>query len=302
MSESVVEQTLRMQREYWGQISERVAAIPRHEIPYEAPRRILLFGLGSSHFAARLIAYALLRDKTRTRMPVIACTSMNIGVDVFPQRGDWCFGISHRGTSQPTGAALEICEQAGAFTVLVAGVGAKEMRAAHYTLQTVPLEKVEPHTTAVTGAICAVTSLLMGAKCVEEWDALRFIGDPDLDSLRSRVGQGPAVVLGEHEGEWLAKEGGLKLMEMARLPVRVFGSEEFFHGPKFSWSAQEHPIWHIALPKDPRSSQIADLRPAHRITVTGATPLAWMPALVELQWLSLAVALNRGVNPDDPTI
>ena len=57
----------------------------------------------------------------------------------------------------------------------------------------------------------------------------------------------------------------------------------------------EDRIWHIALPKDPRAAQI---KAAHRIGVMASSPLAWVPALVELQWLALATALNRGVNPD----
>ena len=294
---SVVEQTLRSQREAWSRIAERVSGVSSREFPHESPKRILLFGLGSSHFAARLVAFALIRDKNRVRTPVIACSSMSIGLEVVPQKGDWAFGFSHRGGSKPTAEALALCERMGAFTILVAGEGAKVVEAAKYVMTTVPQETVEPHTISVTGAICAVTTLLLGAKCVEEWDALRSIGDPDLELLRSRAGQGPSVLLGEFEGEWLAKEGGLKLMEMARVPVRVFGSEEYFHGPRFS-EVKTDTIWHVSLPKDPRNSEI---KAAHTIGIYGATPLAWMPALVELQWLGLAVAMNRGVNPDDPT-
>ena len=83
-------------------------------------------------------------------------------------------------------------------------------------------------------------------------------------------------------------------MEMARLPVRAFGSEEFFHGPMFSTKADD-PIWHISLPKDPRNDQI---RSSHQVGVFGSSPLAWMPALLELQWMALATALNLGVDPD----
>jgi fructoselysine-6-P-deglycase FrlB-like protein len=224
---------------------------------------------------------------------------MNIGVDVIPTKGDWAFGISHRGTSKPTEAALDFCLRVGAFTVLVAGEDARKMESAQLTLTTVPQERVEPHTASMTGAICAITSLMMGLKGLEEWDALRSIGDPDLDQLRQKVGEGPSVLLGEFEGEWLAREGALKLMEMARLPVRVFGSEEFYHGPKFSHNFEKDSIWHILTPQDPRNDEI---KPSYRITVTGMTPLAWIPALIQLQWMSLAVALNRGVNPDDPNL
>ena len=83
-------------------------------------------------------------------------------------------------------------------------------------------------------------------------------------------------------------------MEMARLPVRAYGSEEFFHGPMFA-ATKDDPIWHISLPKDPRNTEI---KSAYQVGVFGSSPLAWMPALLELQWMSLAVALNLGVDPD----
>jgi hypothetical protein len=161
-------------------------------------------------------------------------------------------------------------------------------------LLTSPQEVVEPHTASVTGAICAVTTLLIGQKAAEEWDALRSLPHPDLENLRRKVGNGPTLLLGEWEGEWLAREGALKLMEMAKLRPRAFGTEEWFHGPKYSLKPDDS-IWHVALAKDARTPEFS---PAHRITVFGSSPLAWMPALIELQWMSLAVSLNIGADPD----
>ena len=293
---SIVQEALTAQHENWQEIVERVSRISSRELAPEAPKRILLFGLGSSHYAARLTAFSLMRDKSRPRIPTIACSSMAIGSEIIPAKGDWVFAFSHRGKSKPTNVALEACERAGAFTVLVAGQGVEGPDYARFVLPTTSLERCEPHTLSVTGAICAVTTLMIGAKAAEEWDALRSFPTPDLDRYRERAGKGPSVLMGEWEGEWLAREGALKLMEMARLPVRVFGSEEYFHGPRFSTKPSDS-IWHIAMPKDSRTPEIET---AQRIEVLGASPLAWVPALIELQWLALAVALNRGVNPDDP--
>jgi fructoselysine-6-P-deglycase FrlB-like protein len=294
---SIVEETLRNQRSTWQEISDRVTQLSSRELPPDNPRRILLFGVGSSHFAARLTGYAITRDRTRPRIPVIGCSSLAIGGDVLPGRGDWAFAFTHRGTTGATRQALEKCYREGAFTAMVAGKGARESEFARFTLTTCELERCEPHTASVTGAVCAVTSLLLGLKAAEEWDALRSMGDPDLELVRRNAGQGPSVILGEWEGEWLAREGALKLMEMARLPVRAFGSEEFFHGPKMAWGPEEK-IWHVSMPRDPREADIDQLKPAHRVAVFGSSSLAWMPALIELQWLALGVALNRGVDPD----
>ena len=291
---TVVEETMRAQRDYWKEISGRVSTLENRDFPHGGPKRILFFGLGSSYIAAKLCQLTLKRDQSRKRVPIIACPSTHVGVDAQPAKGDWVFAFTHRASGGPTMQALELADRLGAFTVQVSAQGVEQHLCAQYLLPTVPLERVEPHTAAVTGAICAVTSLLLGDRCVEEWEALTSLPTPSLDLCRRRAGKGPQVLVGEWEGEWLAREGALKLMEMARLPVRAFGSEEFFHGPMFSTKADD-PIWHISLPKDPRNDQI---RSSHQVGVFGSSPLAWMPALLELQWMALATALNLGVDPD----
>lgn len=291
---SVVEATLRAQKDYWREISTRVSGLESRDFPHGGPKRIILFGLGSSFIATKLCQLTLKRERTRARVPVISIPSTHVGVDAMPAKGDWVFAFTHRASGGPTIKAMELADRLGAFTVQVSAQGVEQSIHAQYLLPTVPKERVEPHTAAVTGAICAVTSLLLGSKIVEEWDAITSIPSPDLEVCKQRAGQGPSVILGEWEGEWLARETALKMIEMARLPVRAYGSEEYFHGPEFATTAQDK-IWHISLPKDPRNDVI---KADHSVGVYGSSPLAWMPALIELQWLSLATALNRGVNPD----
>lgn len=296
---SEIESALRAQRDMWKEVSERVVAISSREFPPEPPKRILVFGIGSSHFAAKLTGYSLMRDRDRLRIPVVSSSSLAVGGEIAPQKGDWAFGLSHRGKTPATLKALEISQKAGAFTLLVGGQGldhVMDLPYVKYYLPTCPQEKCEPHTIAVSSAICAVTTLMLGLRAVEEWDALRSIGDPNLDLLRERSGKGPSILLGEWEGEWLAKEGALKLMEMARLPVRAFSTEEFFHGPRYSLTPDDK-LWHVSLAKDWRNK---DVKSDYRIDVRGGSPMSWMPALVELQWLALAVSLNLGLDPDVP--
>jgi fructoselysine-6-P-deglycase FrlB-like protein len=297
LGESGVERALRGQREAWKEVSETTLQITSRELPSERPKRILLIGVGSSFTAAKLTAYTLVRDKLRERVPVIACSSMSIPTEVTPTKGDWVFAFSHRGKTVPTRKALEIADRNGAFTIMVAGKGVEQPESVRFMLPTVEIETVEPHTISLTSAVCAVTTLLSGQKAAEEWEALRSIGDPGLETVRSRAGDGPTLLIGEWEGEWLAREGALKLMEMARLPVRAFGSEEFYHGPHFSHSDKDV-VWYLGHPKDARASEPMLTNAKRTISMFGASPLAWVPALVELQWLSLGVALNRGINPD----
>lgn len=296
---NLLEETLRNQRDSWREIAQRVSRLTHRDLPPETPKRILLFGVGSSLHAAKLTAYSLLRDKYRSRIPVLSCASHEVGLEVIPTKGDWALAFTHRGTTEWTRRALELCARSGVFPVQVSAQGAPELAVARLVLSTSLPETVEPHTVGLTGAVCAVTSLLSGAKAVEEWDALHSVGDPDLDLLKSRVGKGPTILLGEWEGEWLAREAALKLMEIARIPVRCFGSEEFFHGPKFSVGSQDS-IWHISVAKEGRGTDLENLarsgeiQDLQRIEVSGASPLAWIPGLVRLQWMALAVGMNRG--------
>jgi fructoselysine-6-P-deglycase FrlB-like protein len=295
---SIVEEALRSQATAWRDVAERVSAISNREFPSEAPKRILVFGVGSSHMAAKLIGYTLSRDKSRPRLPVIACSSMAIGSEVVPAKGDWCFAISHRGRTVATLAALEACQRANSFTVLVSAKGTVAPASAQLLLETSELEQCEPHTISMTSAVCAVSTHFLGAKAKEEWELMGSLGAPGLEVMQRRVGKGPAVIVGEWEGEWLAREGALKLMEMARLPVRAFGSEEYFHGPHYS-VRPEDPIWYVSHVKDLRGTE---LKSAYRFDIHGSNPLAWVPTLVEIQWAALAVATNLGIDPDVPQV
>ena len=54
---SLVEEALRSQAAVWRDVCEKISSISNREFPSEAPKRILLFGLGSSYHAAKLAAY-----------------------------------------------------------------------------------------------------------------------------------------------------------------------------------------------------------------------------------------------------
>ena len=214
--ESKVELALRSQRDSWREIVERLSARSGRAFPTEPPKRILLFGVGSSHFAAKLSGLSVVKVGMSPRAAVISCSSMAIGTEVIPSHGDWAFGFSHRGKTASTLKALQLCHQVGAFTVLVSGKDAVADAPpfVRYVLSTCALESVEPHTISVSSAICAVTTVLLGGRLTEEWLQLGELPIPGLDALRRRVGRGPTLILGEWIGEWIAHECALKLMEM----------------------------------------------------------------------------------------
>lgn len=264
---TIVEETLRAQTQAVEAAARRALALPR---PPEHGR-VVLFGLGSSHHVARLAAWDV---------GGVACQPQEVGARVLPRKDDLAVGFSHRGTNKLTLAALARFRAAGAAAVLVAAEGRGG------DIASGPLERCEPHTVAVTTAACAAETWLLGK---DAWPKLPEGGLPE------RAGPPPTILLGEHAGYWLAREAALKLIEMARVAPRVYGSEEFFHGP--SWALKpDDVIWHVKGPDDPRAGEIQ----ASRVFEFQSGPGGWAPALVRLQWAALAAALARGEDPDDP--
>ncbi|MEO5970242.1 MAG: hypothetical protein ABIQ95_09970, partial [Bdellovibrionia bacterium] len=175
-------------------------------------------------------------------------------------------------------------------------------------IATSPLEKCEPHTIGMTSAICAVTTVLSGPGMAEYWKTLSSMPNPSFAALREKAGKGPDILLGEWEGEWIAGEARLKLIEMVGIFPVIFGSEEFYHGPQAVLQANSQTesgselgprngrcLWYIAHPEDPRKKEI---KAAYQVGIPQSHSVGWVSALVEMQWLSLAVALNLGKNPD----
>jgi len=304
---SLVEEALRAQKSVWRELVREVVKKGYAQmLPPQQPKRILFFGVGSSYFAAKLSAFALIREtlkkKNLVQAPVVACSSTQIGVEILPERGDWVFVFSHRGKSSATLSAAEECARVGAFVIWVTAKGVSLPESLQDRFQgplhmtTSALEKCEPHTVGVTSAICVVTTLLSTPAMAENWIILSSMPNPSFSALRERAGKGPDILLGEWEGEWIAREIRLKLIEMVGIFPVVFGSEEFFHGPQAGASKNS---WYLAHPEDPRKKEI---QASYQVGIAPGHSVAWVSALVEMQWLCLAVALNRGKNPDGSSL
>ena len=299
---SEVEKALKAQRRTWVDILNRISKESYSEsLPWKKKfRRVLLFGEGSSFFASKLAALSVIRglsSKEGRPLQILALPSTAVGLDLVPGSEDLAIGLSHRGQTPVTLKALELCRKSGAFTVLVTGSGVSSPFQPDLLVPTCEVEKCEPHTIGMTGAVCAVTVLLLGSAAADTWKAISEMPDPDLSSCRSKTGEGPSILLGEWEGEWIAHEISLKLLEMAGVRALAYGSEEYFHGPAASALrfGRKDQLWYVSAKEDLRGAQIqAQLKTSFE----SRKPLAWLPALVEFQWMSLAVALNLGVNPD----
>jgi fructoselysine-6-P-deglycase FrlB-like protein len=199
----------------------------------------------------------------------------------------------------------------GAQTAVVASqdVQAKVAGLSEVFLATSPLEVVEPHTMSMTGAVCAVTSFLLGVDAEKQWIKESEGVNPAISQIiqdwqargLSASDVVPTVVLGEWLCEWLAKETSLKVMEMVGPKVRAYGSEEYFHGPHFTLDQTER-FWYIHGAEDKRAEKIRlDLKPVLEIKVSeNSGAIGWISALVEIQWAALALATYLKKDPDVP--
>jgi fructoselysine-6-P-deglycase FrlB-like protein len=124
--------------------------------------------------------------------------------------------------------------------------------------------------------------------------------NPHLETLQSQIHSPPTVLLGEWEGEWIAHEIALKLTEMAGVRAVAFGSEEYFHGPQLflQQSKIQEKIWYAGSVSDSRRDALAQIKIAYEANWNESETISWVNSLVHLQWATLALALNLGVNPD----
>ncbi len=307
-----VHEGLIAQKRNWSRLANRVlkSGLPQ-ELPPRPPSRILLLGEGRGLCSAKLLALSLRREMMRKGgrqiPPVLACASVQMGFEVFPDKYDWVFALSHDDSTEVTLRAFEKCDKAGAFTVWV--TADEDQKPEFGRLQVVVGEPGDkPGKTLQRGVdiispICAVSTLLLGSQAVEIWSALSSSKNPPLEGLQSRIQAPPTVVLGEWEGEWIAREIALELNEVAGVRVPAYSSEEYYHGPHFVSSHLEprlasksesgtesiDSIWYVSVPGDVRESQFS---PIYRVKALENQLFSWVPALVELQWLTFALALH----------
>lgn len=308
MSLSKVEETLRAQRGDWTEIARRTMAADA--LPLMRPHRIFLHGIGSSESAAVISRLCLRTWGEYVRgawgnVPIFARSSVRLFEERTPAPNDWVFAFSHRGGTEETRLAQKRAADCGAscFWITTQELGEDVVNdlpgvGSGFWIGAGKREICEPHTRALTDAIVVATTLLGGKEILERWEALSSLPNPDLERLQKRVGKGPRLVLGVGSDVALSREGALKLMEMARLPVRSFEWTEYHHGPWMSEMTKgkttrdlgETDVWQVGeaafTARLPRALSFTDSDPIQR--------------LVELQWASLAVALNLGVDPDGP--
>jgi len=317
---SEVEKALQSQRSLWPGVSERAIDLgDEAQTSGDRPHRIILVGEGSSLSAAQL-AYWMLRKQGLRRewkaSKLFVFSAADALLSESFDSSDFLIGVTHRGRTQTVSDVLKKGRARGArcARVLSQDVTLK-VRASELRVPTGPLEKVEPHTQALSTALCALTSFLGESKYWKKfWRQAALNPDPSLSELRydlkKRYGRssGPQILVGRADGEALARELQLKFLEMARFPSWVFSSESFFHGPQWALAAKGRPEMLIPSTffREARRDEYRLRRTAEFPSVSegiGGSPCAQvLENLVRCHWMALALALNLGLNPDAPNL
>jgi fructoselysine-6-P-deglycase FrlB-like protein len=234
---NVARETWGSQKEHWKEITGRIGAWTR-VLPWNRPECVFWVGEGSSLHAAVLTANLLEPGgSSRWKIPPRwqgVCASSEFDQQAGRLQGDrqWFVGFSHRGKTTATRKALERAQARGFYTVWIAS---KELEEGHVDADLFvpagPMEKVEPHTTALTSAIVAASTLLGDPELKDMWLAESLApAEKELPEALQGVEEGTWVV-GHGAAEWMAKEFALKCLELGGPLLRPVGSEAFFHGP-----------------------------------------------------------------------
>jgi len=237
-------------------------------------------------------------------------------------------GVSHRGTSRYTLAALARARASGGLCVAVTGRGVTAPEA-EWTLHTVDQESSGAHTVSYTSALALLAALAaaVGGGGARELDAVPdmlalLLGQESWEELATRYGRARCYwFVGGGPNTATVLEAALKVSEASYATAAGFNCEQFLHG---AWAALEREdILFLVAPPGPSYARcLAAARIAKEVGVpvialvreddreiaplaaeTIAIPevdelLSPILTIVPLQLFIYHMALGRGVNPD----
>ena len=289
---------------------------------------IVVTGCGTSEHAAQAIA-ALLDDalepgSTEARPALSAAAA--------PRSGGLCIGVSHEGGTTATVAALAAARMGGAVTALVTAVPeSPATERADLVLATPALDGSWCHTVGYVSPMLAgglVAAALSGrpidAGAFERF--LRAVRSSEVDPTPLRKAN-RVIAAGAEADAVTARELALKVAEGARLPTAAYDLENILHGHLVAHDERSAIVVVATGAPDSLATRRARqvLAAAGRIGLAKAAiaPSRALPALrpdvavpvdvapglppllgrllggaIALQLLTLALAEDRGVNPD----
>jgi glucosamine--fructose-6-phosphate aminotransferase (isomerizing) len=275
---------------------------------------VTVVGCGTSEHGAMAIA-ALLDEALGGGWPPRAVSRQSLDAVERPQQGGVCIGISHDGGTRATALALEAAAAGGAVTALVTNrSGGSASGSAKHVLVTPVHDDSWCHTVAYTSSIAVGAALAreLGLEVLDgtEAEALVRAGINRAPAAAALSGADRVLCTGIGLDLITARELALKLAEGARVPTAALHLESVLHGHLAGEDARTAAV---LIESDPTAARI-ERRAALAAAALGAIgmpvltllPPEGLPSSVArllagaaaLQSLTVALAAQRGVNPD----
>jgi glucosamine--fructose-6-phosphate aminotransferase (isomerizing) len=283
---------------------------------------------GSSDYAAIFGRYVL---EVATGRPVaLAAPSLQTLYGIEPRVRGWlALGISQSGRTPEIATVLERYRRAGARTMAVTNDPASPLAATadvHVALDAGE-EAAVPATKTFTAQLVAMAAVAEALGRVPwgaaDWERLpedvaQVLSDP-APAERAAKALGDAdelVAVGRGSLMCVALEAALKLREASGVRAEGWSAADFRHGP-LTIVQGALPLLAVSA-RGPAAADVEELATELELTGTPvlrladrpdadlpypsglAEPLCAVPAVVRAQQLALAVALNRGIDPDEP--
>jgi glucosamine--fructose-6-phosphate aminotransferase (isomerizing) len=292
------------------------------------PAGIVVVARGSSDYAAVFGRYLL---EAATGLPVaLAAPSLHTLYGVEPRVDGWlALGISQSGRTPEIATVLDRYRRAGARTLAVTNDPESPLAAAadvDFAL-CAGEEGAVPATKTFTAqlAAMAVVSEALGPVqwAADDWERLpetvgEVLADPEpAERAAHALGEaGELVAIGRGLLMCVALEAALKLREAAGVRAEGWSAADFRHGP-VTVASGDLPLLAVSA-SGPAAADVEALAaeleaagtpllrladsPAADLPYPGglAEALCAIPAAVRAQQLALALALRRGLDPDEP--
>jgi glutamine---fructose-6-phosphate transaminase (isomerizing) len=306
-----------------GRRSEIVASLAGEE-----PAGVVLVARGSSDYAAIFARYLL---EAATGRPVaLAAPSLLTLYRTEPRLDGWlALGISQSGRTPEITTVLERYDAAGARTVALTNEADSPLAASADV--TVVLgageERAVPATKTFTAQLAAVALVAEALGPVpwtgDDWERIpglieELLADaaPATDAAEWLGQTDELVAVGRGYLMCIAFEAALKLREAAGVRAEGWSAADFRHGP-MTVARGDIPLLAVSAP-GPAAADVEELADELQrggtsvLRLSGRSdarlpypavlpePLCALPAAVRAQQLALAVALRRGVDPDEP--
>ncbi|WP_299585637.1 glucosamine-6-phosphate deaminase NagB-II [uncultured Microbulbifer sp.] len=306
-----IAEQLRSNAKVMARLGERLRA--------HSPRFVMIVGRGSSDHAGVFAKY-LIEIETGTPTFAAAPSVSSVYGRKLKLEGALVLVISQSGRSPDILAQAKMARDCGAYTVAL--VNDEQAPIKDIVDQLIPLKAGPEKAVAATKSYLATLSAIL--QLVSCWSGDKSLGDalaklPETlqAAVRAEIQLRPEdlasvqnlVVLGRGPGYAITRELALKLKEVCNIHAESFSSAEFLHGPV---TLVEDRLTVVNVPIEDESyvahsEQIDDIvrRGGTLINLhvpsKGVHPRIAPLALLQRFYIDVAhVAVNRGINPDEP--